>query len=44
MFLAGSSLVGLGSLAYYGLGFSNQAGILEKLINSITIWIIHKKY
>lgn len=29
-FLAGASLVGLGSLAYYGLGFSNSAGALEK--------------
>lgn len=28
--MAGASVVGLGALAYYGLGFSNQAGILDK--------------
>lgn len=28
--MAGASVIGLGSLCYYGLGFSNQAGILEK--------------
>ena len=33
-FLAGSSVIGLGSLAYYGLGFSNQSGIIE----SYSVW------
>lgn len=28
--LAGASIFGLGALAYYGLGFSNQAGIIEQ--------------
>lgn len=28
--LAGGSLLGLGALCYYGLGFSNEAGALEK--------------
>lgn len=29
-FLAGASALGLGALCYYGLGFSSEAGILEK--------------
>ena len=28
--LAGASIIGLGSLAYYGLGLSNQAGIVDR--------------
>ena len=27
--MAGASVVGLGSLAYYGLGFSNKAGVFD---------------
>lgn len=29
-FAAGASVIGLGSLAYYGLGFSNEAGFAER--------------
>ena len=28
--LAGASVIGLGTLAYYGLGLSNQAGIIDR--------------
>ena len=28
--LAGASLLGIGSLAYYGLGLSNQSGIVDR--------------
>ncbi len=28
--MAGASVIGLGGLVYYGLGFSNQSGILER--------------
>lgn len=37
-FAAGSAVVGLGALAYYGLGFSNQAGILE---NSMYVFLVY---
>ena len=29
-FVAGASLLGIGSLAYYGLGLSNEAGIIDR--------------
>ena len=38
-FLAGASALGLGALAFYGLGFSNEVGAVE---NSIT-WPAHVK-
>ena len=28
--MAGSSVIGIGSLAYYGLGLSNQAGFIDR--------------
>ena len=30
--LAGASVVGLGALAYYGLGMSNEVGTVERAV------------
>ena len=35
--LAGASVLGLGALAFYGLGMSNEAGAVEKAI----VWPEH---
>lgn len=39
-FVAGASLVGLGGLVFYGLGFSNEIGAAEKAM----IWPVSWKY
>ena len=33
--LAGASVVGIGSLCYYGLGLSNEAGAIDKAASGI---------